>query len=562
MLEDEIRSAALDLVSDDSEQRKQGFLAIKKMGGRAAETLLQTAHNWSEQQKNTWLGIYAGGSPTEFLVHAISDENAIDALIKALHDPDPCFRGFAAFAISEIKDPRVPDLLAEAFADVDPLVRSNSIIGLQSISDECSYQLIVSAMSDENDKVRSQAAYSLGRIGGPESAEILIQALADTSERVAKSAAGSLGRLYIESAVEPLLDATHGDRKRLAEAAIRALGEIGGSKAVEGLLEILQASSSNELRVAAASVVAKLDANHTAEVMMLMLKNSDIQLRKLAVNTLIELHDCRAADSLAEALDDPNIRVPAALALAEIGDSCAIEPLTETLNIEPDMQKVRISINPKQYIEEDMNHFIRNKAAKALAKLGDDRGLHHLLMLMKSSEKNDVCYAIHALGESKNLKALTALLDILDSTANRTDRASIISAIAEIGSEVASDALMSIIEKGGESAIDAAAGLAKMGRDEGFAFLQSEIESGDNKRRTRALSKLMYIPSPKSVELIIPDLPNRPQEGKRIMFYALGNIGDRSTIKYLEPLLNDEDRQTRISAYRAIKRIERKYPPI
>ncbi|MCE5197992.1 MAG: HEAT repeat domain-containing protein [Armatimonadota bacterium] len=588
MNEDQIIVAAWDLVSDDKERSVEGYKILKEAGGSSTAILLQTAHQWDELQQARWLGIYAGGSPTDFLAHAINDPRAIDALADGLHDPECHFRSFAAFALAEIDDPRVAGLLAEAIRDEEPEVRQNAIYGLQRQGDERSFVLVTAAMNDADERVCSAAARAMRWIGGVDSTQVLILALSDPAERVAASAAGSLGVLAITEAVDSLIEALHSERGNLAKAAADALGNIGDSHAVTPLIDILKTTDNLYVRSSAARALIKLAPEQAIEPLIAMLRCSDHLKRNLAAGSLGTLRDSRAADSLVKFLsdDDPGVARSAAFALASIGDQRAIDPLLALLQIEPRMQPIKIGINPDVYRDEDMNRHIRNAAAKALGKLGDtwaieplattlgdasvartaasslaqlgdERGVRYLLNVLRSGDKQQVCSVVQALGESKSPNAVMPLMELLTSEATSSSmRSYVLSALARIGTQKAVEAVESVMILGDESAIDAAAELAKLGHDSGFAYLGSELKSGNEKQRTRVVMKLHFISHPHAVDLLVLALRDRSSVVRLYAVRALGKIGDKSSIESLEALLNGKNRQIRVAASTSIRRLK------
>ncbi|MEN6371769.1 MAG: HEAT repeat domain-containing protein [Armatimonadota bacterium] len=586
MNEEQIVAAAWDLVSDDKERSFQGYKTIKEAGGDAAAVLLRVAHEWDELQQAKWLGLWGSGSPTDALAHDINDSSAIDALIESLRDPMPCFRGFATLALAEIDDPRVPGLLAQAISDGDAAVRRNAIYGLQQFGDERSYELIKEAMNDADDRVRSAVARAMRWIGGTDSAEVLIRALTDPSERVAASAAGSLGHLDIKEAVDPLIVALKSRQDKFA--AIRALGKIGGCRAVAPIMDILMTTDKYLMQLSAASALVKLAPDKALEALLTMLKSSDVSKRRLAAEALGKLKNARACDSLAEHLSDdsPVVAQASALALAALGDHRAVEPLISILHIEPEMKPVKISVNPDVYRDEDMARFARNAAAIALGKLGDSRaieplaaalenesvapyaalslaqlgdcrGVQYLLNMLKSSEERQMSKAIYALGESKDHRAVKPLVEMLNSeTIHCGEKLSVLSALARIGTKEAVAAIESVMSSGGESAMDAAGELAKLGYGSGFEYLRSKLESDDEKERYRAVFKLSFISDKRATDLLLSVLNDKSDAMRLQAVSALGERDGECVIGALETLLNDPNRRIRTAASRSVRKLE------
>ena len=150
-------------------------------------------------------------------------------------------------------------------------------------------------MKEKDVQARKSAAVALGEIGDSRAVEPLIKILNDLNSNVRWAAAEALKKIG-ESAVEPLIESLKDEKIRILAAV--ALGEIGDFRAVEPLIESLK-DDYPKAQWAAAEALQKIG--------------------KTAVEPLIE------------SLKDERARIPAVVALGEIGDSRAVEPLTKIL---------------------------------------------------------------------------------------------------------------------------------------------------------------------------------------------------------------------------------------
>jgi HEAT repeat protein len=403
MDEERARTAAWELTSDDPKGQSQGYRVLKEIGGAAVAVLLEVAHEWDERRQAKWLGIFASGSPTDSLIHAINDSNAVEALETSMADPNPRFRRFAVAALSKIDDTRVPDLLAGAMTDEDAVVRQNAIYGLMSLGDQRSADLLLAATQDPDERVRSAAARGLRRIGGPDVADTLIAMLNDPSEMVAESASISLGHLGIDRAVQPLIDALQSDRKHLVQSSARALAQVGDPRAVGPLIDLLRTSEDHQLFSRAATALEKFNLDSEVESLATMIHDPDIRRRRLAVGLLGHIHDDRIPDILAQALqdDDPKTVRSAALGMASHGDRRTFDILTDMLQIRTGPDSPRHSDKP----------YIRVAAAKALGKLGDPRAAEPLAdALSDPSVELAAASSLVKLGDGRGLAHLLSML--------------------------------------------------------------------------------------------------------------------------------------------------------
>ncbi len=148
-------------------------------------------------------------SPGEQAAIALASlsQHAVEPLIAALNNGDPCVRRNAAWAIGEIRG----GLGTNRAAAVEPLIAT---------------------LSDEDSWVRVAAAFSLGEMRPSEATESLIAALGDAEWNVRWMAAWALGEMKARAAVESLTSLSLRDENEwVRRKAAKALGEIRDSQA-------------------------------------------------------------------------------------------------------------------------------------------------------------------------------------------------------------------------------------------------------------------------------------------------------------------------------------------
>lgn len=123
-----------------------------------------------------------------------------------------------------------------------------------------------------------------------------------------------------------------------------------------------------------------------------------------------ELKSQEDVDGLIEALnfaDDPNIRLDAASALGQIGDSRAVKPLIAALDDQQEViEMAALALgemgDPRavESLTETLNHEnweIRGSAAKALGKIGDERAVDPLTRLLDDRNESVRWHTVQAL---------------------------------------------------------------------------------------------------------------------------------------------------------------------
>jgi HEAT repeat protein len=193
---------------------------------------------------------------------------AIDALIKALADPEEIVRWQVAQALAAQESAHTFPILSEALGDAepvrragaaeamgyqggeaasvvlckhlddrDPLVRVAVASALRDLADPSAAQCLLLLLADENSEVRCAAAAALGRIGSPDTAKPMANALLlpGQSLLVRRALAAALVRTAHPEAQPALLAALSDTDPQVRGYAAEALGHVGNETAIAAL---------------------------------------------------------------------------------------------------------------------------------------------------------------------------------------------------------------------------------------------------------------------------------------------------------------------------------------
>lgn len=377
---------------------------------------------------------------------------AIDHLAESLKDERPEVQKMAAQILSDIGPSAISNLLALLEDEKRNLYYEIETVILK-IGD-AAVPALIKLLTHEKQVMRVAAAQMLGKFMVIQIVKPLIGALADTSWNVRKAAAGSLQRIGM-SALPHLKSALNHPSENVRFWVTRILAAMGG-EAVEPLIDALK-DPNPEIRIFAASALGETDDPRAVYPLIIALKDRIWVVRKGAADSLKKL-GLRHIEILVKSLNDPNpdirywvekiigeigtqaikplvqvlrndrnreMRFFAAFGLSAIGDSSAVEPLIEALNT-------------------DVNDWVRKYSATALGKIGDPRGVKALINAMLK-DRSDICewisdvlaktdpaptelllkvlqgdnmngrlYGARALGKLRDVSAIDALIDILD----------------------------------------------------------------------------------------------------------------------------------------------------
>ncbi|MBL8165553.1 MAG: HEAT repeat domain-containing protein [Anaerolineae bacterium] len=201
-------------------------------------------------------------------------------------------------------------------------------------------------------------------------------------------------------AIEPLSNAltVRGRFDRLTKnpvALIRQIGELGSAGAPAGSV-IISCLHSHDLimRRSAAVALGQIGEIRAIEPLIDILADSDPGLARLAAESLGKLGST-ALEPLLDSLSNQlsNVRYNAAYALGKLGDVRAIDPLIETLS--------------------DIDASVRSSAAFSLGELGDRRAVESLIQALDDLDWDVRRNAADGLGKIGDTRAVEPLIDAL-----------------------------------------------------------------------------------------------------------------------------------------------------
>ena len=264
-------------------------------------------------------------------------------------------------------------------------------------------------LEHKDPRVRAQAADALGRVADAEipiALAALVRAADDPHPSVRYAALLSLGELGAAGGAEVII-AHLGDEEPLCrEAATIALGQLGpggGERAWTALSSALS-SPAPEVRFQAIASLAEIDAVRAATVVLPALDDRDGKVRAQAAAALGDAGERVHADRLARLLDDNDeVRHEAALALARLGDRRGLPSLVRALGdrnraLDAATALAKLGIGGDAAATAALGHaverwlgdpLVKVRAAEALARAGDERGLAHLRRAARAS-RDDV----------------------------------------------------------------------------------------------------------------------------------------------------------------------------
>jgi len=252
------------------------------------------------------------------------DRQLLQQLVEGLGDPRGLVRLRFAETLSEIGEPVTP-FLVEALANhPNVVVRRAAAKTLTLIADPSAVPNLLQAfLNDPDTVVRSSSAGALARTGEASVPALLdILASPDQPQDTKGHAAWALAFIGSEAA-DYLYKALNSTSIDVRCAVIGALGHVAQEQSDEKSCNLLVAALTDPeaiIRTEASAALGQVDYPAAVPHLILAIQDTDLDVRKAAINSLGKIGDRTAMEPLKTALNAPEevIRILAKLAIAQI----------------------------------------------------------------------------------------------------------------------------------------------------------------------------------------------------------------------------------------------------
>ncbi|MDD4454741.1 MAG: HEAT repeat domain-containing protein [Candidatus Methanomethylophilaceae archaeon] len=406
------------------------------------------------------------------------DRRAVGPLIAALEDADGHVSTSAAIALGEIGDQNAVDPLIRAFKTGGADLRTCSIIALGKIRSERSFAIVIAASGDERSEVRIGAIRAMGSIGDArllpalfscslepdpairietiralssypriETTDLFIRALGDPDAGIRKEACGVLGKRKVVAAVQPLTALFEDSDTEVRQSAAKALNAIGWKPANAGeqLAYLVAKEDWKEIR-RLGLINSPFSKPKTAEPLLMPggmpgrtpgkpgvagPEKADSSVNAGETGSEARQRSQTADDgvpnlyffirALADPHADPAVRLKAAEALGRFGDLRGVQPLINALT-DPDAEirwRAALSLgmlgdqrafSALVVALDDPAFEVKRRAAESIAVLRSSGAVRPLCELMKSPDPGTRSLAVETLGEFHDDEAVRTLL--------------------------------------------------------------------------------------------------------------------------------------------------------
>ncbi len=276
------------------------------------------------------------------------DPNAANALLLAVHDPDPSVTWSAIYGLEKQEPmPRSCTTVTPFLENSDPLVRAYAARTLGKLACKQSGAAIAALLKDDDVRVVINAARALGDLKDKDAVRPLgALVMGHKSQHVRAAAAEALGKIKEKDGKDALAQGLLDPSAMVRLQSIRALALILGDKS-EMFCDQMRRDGARLVR--AEAIRSYGDANLTKrapELDQIARGDKDPMMRAAAVEALGLLKDASVLPMLPPALRDPDFTVAAtaATSIGEQKDKTAVAALMDAYRARPEHEFVDVQI--------------------------------------------------------------------------------------------------------------------------------------------------------------------------------------------------------------------------
>ncbi len=266
-----------------------------------------------------------------------SDEAALDAMKKLLHDQDPRVRTVATLKFGEVKMEEMAENLGQILRHGTPAdkIEALHLISSRGVSDSRLSGILIALLEDRNLFVQIAAIKTMGTLKDVHAVERLIGCLEHEHVHVRVEAIRSLGEIRDARTVNPIIGAYLDKNPEVRSAARGALERIGSKEALKALNDsqfimlVKKMDGSEYERMETAAHIGRLGLKEALPLVINAAGDKFKEVRLTAAKSLGDLKEKEGIDALIKLLEDKfyDVRLEAVKALDHIPSPEALDAL-------------------------------------------------------------------------------------------------------------------------------------------------------------------------------------------------------------------------------------------
>ena len=231
-----------------------------------------------------------------------------------------------------VTEDSLPDLFTR-LSGKDAVIKSHIVSIISQFNTKEVHKALEEQLQDKNRAVRQAALAGIAQMPGDFRLEPVCNLLLDSSLEVQEKAVEVIIRMNRPDTVQYLLPAMKSENEYSRRYAVEVLNEIGDSESVKFLLDAVCQDDDWWVRSRATDALGRIGGERVQKAVLELIKDKDENIRRAAIEIANLNPDKATVDHLIKATKDDDwwVRERAADALAEIGDKRAIPALQEML---------------------------------------------------------------------------------------------------------------------------------------------------------------------------------------------------------------------------------------
>lgn len=449
----------------------------------------------------------------------------------------------------------------------DPNKLADVIRQLGTTGDKQMTKLLKRFVSARKKRVRFATAKALRGIATPEAFYQLLTLLRDRKEKVARTALISLVQDVNAVTLPPILAyARMGSEERAVVA--REIRKLESETVREDLLALAHGAG-DEISAIAIYIAGQISDKDSVSDFSPFLTHADAEVRRSAVDALMQTNNQQVARFLSEALTDPSpeVRARAAAGLAKWPTKNTPRRLLKLLDDKSPQVRRSAAVALKDVATDEITPLIGSYLSteddsialvaiiECVGRAGAEGNSEHLFALTKHTQEEVRIAALSALTRQGDQRVTSSLGTLLDDDDAKV-RVKAIAGLGQPRNVKAIKQLQDSLKNDRDIAVRAAAAksLGQIESKKAIPALQQAMYD-DAAIRCQAVLALRRIGTPEVIPILVERLGDSAPEVRYNAVSALGSLESKESVPEMVRLIEDSNDMVRRAAHKALNKL-------